>query len=264
MEKCGNYFIEPLCKIGKGAFGYVEKMRLYNSNKHLCGEYARKVFNPEPDILEKVTEEELKRRFKREILYQANLFSKNIVPIYLFDDRVTHPYFVMSLAEGDLDSDLEAGLLFAEDKIKCINDILNGVEAVHEKGYLHRDLKPQNILRYSETCDQKSKTKELCYKVSDFGLVKDTKPDADSTVLTAIGTCMGSRPYMAPEAQLFGEYSIQSDIYSIGKIIKDIGFNNTEVEKVISRCLLMEKSQRYRSVTDLKLELNKALLCTAA
>ncbi|MCW0136018.1 hypothetical protein OIU92_04215 [Escherichia coli] len=56
------------------------------------------------------------------------------------------------------------------------------------KAIYTRDIKPFNVLRFSDGT----------YKVSDFGLVKDTNPEGDTTKLTEIGTRMGSTRYMAP------------------------------------------------------------------
>ncbi|OQX02952.1 MAG: hypothetical protein BWK73_41000, partial [Thiothrix lacustris] len=67
MEEFHSYKIKPISTLGNGAFGYVEKIELYNSGNKLCGFYARKLLNPQPEILESITLEEIKKRFIREV-----------------------------------------------------------------------------------------------------------------------------------------------------------------------------------------------------
>lgn len=243
MEVCGNYLIDPQSHIGKGGFGFVERINLFNHSKHLCGEYARKNFQPDPDLLAQgVAEDELKRRFRREILYQANLSHPNIVPIYLFDDSVATPYFVMELASCDLDKELKSGNLDLTSKLYIARCILCGLKAIHDKGLIHRDLKPQNILRSISGV----------YKISDFGLIKEVQGNSGSTVLTAIGQVMGSRRYMSPEILIECDYCIGSDIYAVGRVFEDMGFKSEKkLSLIVDKCIKYDKSQRYTSVDEL-------------
>lgn len=77
-EQHGNYFIKRIQLIGRGAFGFVEHVKVYNLNKGECGDYARKVLAPEkPELLAQI--EQFRRRFKRRlcinhIAYIAILF----------------------------------------------------------------------------------------------------------------------------------------------------------------------------------------------
>ncbi|WP_251281009.1 hypothetical protein [Escherichia coli] len=70
-EQHGNYFIKRIQLIGRGAFGFVEHVKVYNLNKGECGDYARKVLAPEkPELLAQI--EQFRRRFKREVVYQSH------------------------------------------------------------------------------------------------------------------------------------------------------------------------------------------------
>lgn len=239
----GNYRIEPKSRIGRGNFGFVESINLYNSDMHLCGEYARKNFEPDPELLAQgVTKKELERRFKREIIYQANTIHPNIVTIYIFDDTAEPPYFVMELAEKDLDKVINTETLNLDNKLFIAHCILQGMKAIHDRGLVHRDIKPQNILLF----------KDGSYKISDFGLIKDIEGSSRSTVLTAIGQCMGSRRYMSPEILIDCDYCIESDIYAIGRVFEDLGFNEDKaLAQVVAKCVKYDKSQRFNTIDEL-------------
>ncbi|MDE9567331.1 protein kinase, partial [Xenorhabdus bovienii] len=87
------------------------------------------------------------------------------------------------LAENHLGTELGKDGLQTDEKIRIINMILNGIKYMHEiKRYLHRDLKLENILKFPDGI----------YKVSDFGLVKNTNKESESEVLTNIAVEMGT------------------------------------------------------------------------
>ncbi|WP_448666701.1 protein kinase [Escherichia coli] len=93
MEERGNYLIDPLEVIGSGGFGLVEKIRLYNSQRKICGLYARKILRPD------ATDPELFTRFEREVRYQTECLHTNIVQIFICHLQNAQPWFVMELAE---------------------------------------------------------------------------------------------------------------------------------------------------------------------
>lgn len=240
MEKVFNYYIDPLERLGEGAFGYVEKINLYNSNYDLCGSYCRKVLSPTQDILRSLTIEEVKRRFVREAIYQSKCVHDNVVYIYIFDRNAEKPYFVMDVADNDLQQDIDNNGLSEIDKIEVLKMMLYGLERIHGTGYLHRDIKPKNVLRFSSGI----------YKISDFGLVKDNGGNSDTTILTAIGQIMGTVKYMAPEVLYNAEYSLSSDIYAVGKVVEDLKINSSKYSSLLEKCVAMERKNRYTTVQD--------------
>lgn len=238
-EQHGNYYIQRVSTIGRGAFGYVEHVKVYNLNKGFCGDFARKFLSPiKPEIIQQI--EQFKRRFKREVVYQSNCTHSNIVPIYLCSLYAETPWFIMDKAECDLEHEIMNNLLLPEQKIQVAKMVLNGVSHIHKKGYLHRDIKPVNVLKFSDGT----------YKVSDFGLVKDTNPEGGTTNLTAIGTRMGSTKYMAPEIHYNAEYTAQTDVYAVGKLIDDLKIEDKKIKPIIAKCIKMEKDERYQSIDD--------------
>jgi serine/threonine-protein kinase len=86
--------------------------------------------------------------------------------------------------------------------------IAAGLEAVHEAGLIHRDLKPGNVLLDGQGT----------VKITDFGLVKDF----DATVLTAPGQAVGSMDYMAPEQIRGADVTPQTDVYALGCVMCDL------------------------------------------
>ena len=248
-EQHGNYFIKRIQLIGRGAFGFVEHVKVYNLNKGECGDYARKVLAPEkPQLLAQI--EQFRRRFKREVVYQSHCVHSNIVPIYLCDLFVENPWFIMDKAECDLEHEITNNLLTTDQKISIVKMVLDGVAYIHAKGYLHRDIKPFNVLRFSDGT----------YKVSDFGLVKDTNPEGDTTKLTEIGTRMGSTRYMAPEILYNAEYSVKTDVYAVGRLIEDLNLDDKKIKPIIAKCTRMDKDDRYQTIDDVAFDFAHSFL----
>ena len=117
MEYFRGYCIEPIERLGQGGFGYVEKINLYNASGGLCGAYARKVLSPCKEVSEDVAWEEIRRRFIREVSYQSRCANKHVMPVYIFDKDSENPYFIMGLAEGDLQAILGNSALDDDKKI---------------------------------------------------------------------------------------------------------------------------------------------------
>ncbi|PXW40606.1 serine/threonine-protein kinase [Erwinia sp. AG740] len=243
MEPHGNYYIESLREIGSGSFGVVEEINLYTTSLKKCSnkKYARKkLVNADGDI-------ELVRRFKREVLYQAGCYHANIVPIYLCNLNIEQPWFIMELATNSLSDDIVAGNLTNEEKHSIIKMILCGLDKMHNHNgniLLHRDIKPANILKFSDGI----------YKISDFGLVKNISPNSDTSILTQFPTAMGTEGYMAPEVEKAGDFSVQSDIFSIGVLIDTLGIDG--MDDIINRCTLRRPSARYKNVAEIMAAVN--------
>ncbi|EGT3589793.1 serine/threonine protein kinase [Proteus mirabilis] len=252
-EKFRSYTIRRLGELGSGGFGRVEKVEIINKFGESKGYCARKVLLPEA-----CRYDEVKRRFIREVISQSKCTHKNVVPVYMCNLQIDTPWFIMDLAENDLFKDIKDGTLPSSEKLRIINMILNGVGYIHKRGYLHRDIKPQNILKIAhfDSSVMDSYKENGDYKISDFGLVKNTNPENDSTQLTRIGAGeMGTQYFSAPEAWHLGDFTVQSDIYSIGKVIQLLDVGIPGIEQIVGRCLEWDKYDRYDSVESLKNDL---------
>lgn len=245
MEQCANYFIEPVKVIGRGGFGYVEKINLYNMHRVYCGSFARKVFSP----VDESCREEFLRRFKREVNYQALCHHTNIVPVVLHNLHGDSPYFVMSLAESDLTHDLRAEWMSPLQKLWAFTMILHGIHYLHCAKYYHRDIKPSNVLRFSDGS----------YRVSDFGLVKNADAGAESELLTKVARGMGTEKYAAPEVYA-GVYSERTDIYALGVLLEDMNISQVQgVQQLINMSTMRVPADRYQSVEQMILQTQRII-----
>ncbi|MEZ6189107.1 MAG: protein kinase [Planctomycetota bacterium] len=147
------------------------------------------------------------RRFEREAELAAALEHPNVVSIHDAGRIDGIPYFTMDLIDGESLEDLmERGLEFDE-LIKVLIQVSRGLSHAHERGVVHRDLKPGNIL-----VDARGDA-----HITDFGLARDL---ARLTRLTAVGQAVGTPYYMAPE-QVRGERDVdgRADVYAAGVIL---------------------------------------------
>jgi len=152
---------------------------------------------------------EIKSRFLREAETAAQLSHPNIVPIYTVDEQEGLVFFVMAYVSGDnLAKRLhERGVLTVDETRKVLREVADALAYAHDRGVVHRDIKPDNIL-----LDQTS-GRPL---VTDFGIARAMDSEGDSR-LTATGMAIGTPAYMSPE-QAAGEREIdgRSDLYSLG------------------------------------------------
>jgi serine/threonine-protein kinase len=152
---------------------------------------------------------EIKSRFLREAETAAQLSHPNIVPIYTVDEQEQLVFFVMAYISGDnLAKRLhERGVLTIEETRKVLREVADALAYAHDRGVVHRDIKPDNILLDAVTGRP---------MVTDFGIARAMDASGDSR-LTATGMAIGTPAYMSPE-QAAGEREIdgRSDLYSLG------------------------------------------------
>ncbi|MAO20793.1 MAG: hypothetical protein CMJ35_11960 [Phycisphaerae bacterium] len=155
-------------------------------------------------------------RFEREVDYAARINHPNVVAIIdrgtTRDDR---GFFVMELIDGPtLDGYLETHRPTLEQRLRLFTEICDGVQAAHQRGVLHRDLKPGNIL-----IDQSGRAKVL-----DFGLAKDDLADSVTIARTVAGEFMGTLAYASPEQLRANPDAIDSraDVYALGVILYEM------------------------------------------
>ncbi len=150
----------------------------------------------------------LVERFRREALAAAKIVHPNVVAIHDIgigdDDR---PFIVMELVAGpSLAELLRAGPLPDRRAARIGAGIARGLAAAHAFGFIHRDVKPANVMIAAD---------DLA-KLTDFGLVFEAGEDAPPSDLTMHGAMVGSAAYVAPEQARYGEASAASDLYALG------------------------------------------------
>jgi tRNA A-37 threonylcarbamoyl transferase component Bud32 len=197
----GDY--ELLEEIAHGGMGVVWKARQTSLNRIVALKMIR------AGAL--ATESEV-RRFHREAEAAANLQHPNIVAIHEVGEHNGQHYFSMDYVEGrDLAALVGREPLPARRAARYVQIIAEAIHFAHQRGTLHRDLKPQNVLIDADDRP----------RITDFGLAKLA---SDDSRLTQSGVVMGSPSYMPPEqaAGRLSEIGPQSDVYSLGAILFEL------------------------------------------
>lgn len=271
MLEVGMYIAdryEIVGKIGTGGMADVYKAMDLTLGRNV----AVKVLKPEfSEDLNFVT------KFRTEAQSAAGLEHPNIVNIYdVGSERGMH-YIVMEYVEGiTLKTYIEKkGQLSFKEAISIAIQVGRGIEAAHNKGIVHRDIKPQNIIISTEGK----------VKVTDFGIARVANSNTISSDV------MGSVHYSSPEQARNGFVDGKSDIYSLGIVMYEmvtgrVPFDGDttvavaiqhlqeemvtpsayapnlpiSMEKIILKCTQKNPDRRYASMTALLSDLRKALV----
>jgi predicted Ser/Thr protein kinase len=186
-------------EIGRGGMGIVYRAK----DRRLKRTVAIKLLPPELAF-----RSDIKTRFLREAETAAQLSHPNIVPIYTVDETEGLVFFVMAYVDGEnlAKRIFERGVLPTDEVRRILRDVADALAYAHERGVVHRDIKPDNIIIAAQNGRP---------MVTDFGIARAVS-DGDSR-LTATGMAIGTPAYMSPE-QAAGERAIdgRSDLYSLG------------------------------------------------
>ena len=255
----GRYEIQGV--LGQGGMGAVYKAR----DRELDRLIALKVIRPEL-----ATDPAILQRFKQELILSRNITHKNVVRIYDLGEADGIRFISMEYVDGeDLRTILRREGKFSPKKaITVVEQVCRALDSAHTEGVIHRDLKPQNIMR----------DKHGRIVVMDFGLARSL---GDSG-MTQTGAIVGTLEYMSPEQALGSTLDQRSDIFSVGLIFYELltgkapyqadtaiaslmkrtreeAPSASDVEAsvprslsaIVSRCLERESANRYHSAVEL-------------
>jgi hypothetical protein len=207
IGKVGRYKIT--CLIGEGGMGAVYEAEQDQPRRTV----ALKVIKPG------LASPELLRRFAQESQALGRLQHPGIAQIYDAGTADTgygpQPYFAMEFIRGEgLRDYAESHHLNTRQRLEIVVKVCEAVHHAHQRGLIHRDLKPGNIL-VDETGQP---------KILDFGVARVTDSDAQATMQTDVGQLVGTLAYMSPEQVLADplEIDIRSDVYALGVILYEL------------------------------------------
>ncbi|MCH8277028.1 MAG: serine/threonine-protein kinase, partial [Bacteroidetes bacterium] len=261
-------------ELGRGGMGVVYK----GFDTKLDRTVAIKVLPAEA-----LTNDEDRARFYREAKAAAQLHHPHIASVFEIDEAVPsdapagarpRPFIAMEYIDGEsLSERIERGPLKLEEAVHLASQIAEALEAAHEKDIVHRDIKSGNVMLTA-----KGKAKVL-----DFGLAK-TK---NSTMLTSMGSTLGTIAYMSPEQARGDEVDGRTDLWSLGVGLYEMiagrlpfrteyeqaavySILNEEAEPltslrtgvpmdlewIVSKLMAKDADRRYRSAGDVIVDLN--------
>lgn len=224
-------------------------------------------------------------RFQREAEALAALNHPNIVTIYSVEDVDDSPFLTMELVEGRRLSDMrKSGGLPLKQIFQIAIPLADALASAHEKGVIHRDLKPGNLM-----VDREGRTKVL-----DFGLAKlrqemASEPEATEAItetLSEKSAVVGTLPYMSPEQVDGGPVDERSDLFSLGVVLYEMATGGRPFKgnssaslipeimrdmppdadvvrrelphhfgRIVRRCLEKDPDRRYQAAKDVRNEL---------
>ncbi|MDF9827131.1 WD40 repeat protein [Ereboglobus sp. PH5-10] len=197
----GHFVMEE--EIGHGGMSIVYRARECESNRIVALKMLQLFLLRTPEML---------RRFEIEVRAIANLDHPNIMPMYEVGQHEGIPYFSMKLAErGSLAKNMDAYRGKPRDTARLVAKLARAVFYAHQRGVIHRDLKPGNIL-----LDANGEP-----YIADFGIAKFMNADGDDACHT---TAIGTPNYLAPELVkgTSGEITLAADIYGLGAILYEL------------------------------------------
>jgi serine/threonine protein kinase/WD40 repeat protein len=207
-------------KIGEGGFGIVFVAEQQQPVRRLV---ALKIVKPGMDTREVVA------RFEAERQALAMMDHPNIA--HVFDGGTTEsgrPYFVMELVKGvPITQYCDEHELTPRDRLVLIEAVCLAVQHAHQKGVIHRDLKPTNVLvaAYDGV---------PVPKIIDFGIAKALGERlTDRTLVTSFGGIVGTLEYMSPEQAEFNARDVdtRADIYSLGVLLYELLTGTTPLSR---------------------------------
>ncbi|MCH7885006.1 MAG: serine/threonine-protein kinase [Planctomycetes bacterium] len=272
-----------IAPLGAGGMGEVYRARDAKLDREVAIKVLPDTFARDPERI---------ARFQREAKVLASLNHPSIAAIYGFEESDGKRFLVLELVEGEtLAERLRGGVLPVDEGLEVCKQIAEALEAAHEKGVIHRDLKPGNVMIRPDGS----------VKVLDFGLAKAFSPIdevsptqiAESPTITAAftrpGVVLGTAAYMSPEQARGKPLDKRTDIWSFGVVLYEClggrrpfegetatdliakilerdpdwtglpGDTPLTVQLLLKRCLQKDRKRRLHDIGDARIEIEEAL-----
>ena len=218
MEGTTISHYKVIVKVGEGGMGIVYKAEDTKLKRPVALKFLA------PHLLK---DEEARKRFHREAQAAAALHHPNVCTIHEIGEADGHTFLAMAFLEGEtLDNKIEQGPLPLKVALDIARQIALGLEAAHEKGVVHRDIKPGNVM-----IDAKGQV-----TVMDFGLALLT----EGSKLTKFDTTVGTVAYMSPEQAQGVEVDHRTDIWALGCVLYEMTCGQRPFRGVYDQALLYE------------------------
>ncbi|MCM3870945.1 MAG: protein kinase [Pyrinomonadaceae bacterium] len=232
------------------------------------------------------------RRFKQEARAILTLNHPNILTVFEIGETDSNYYIATEFIEGDtLRQYLWGNQLKIDEAIGIALQVSMALEAAHTAGIVHRDIKPENIMLRNDRF-----VRDRLIKVLDFGLAKlverDAPSDPDAKTMTISntnpGAILGTSGYMSPEQAQGEDVDTRTDIFSLGVVLYEMVAGRApftgptdshvrvslidhdplplshyspevprQLERIASKALAKDRSKRYQTITDLKIDLER-------
>jgi serine/threonine protein kinase/dipeptidyl aminopeptidase/acylaminoacyl peptidase len=191
--------------LGEGGMGQVYQVE----DEVLGGFVALKTIRPEI-----ASDRQTFERFKQEVRLSKEVTDENVCRVFDLDHQNAPPYITMELVEGEtLSARLRReGKMAAAEALPLVEQMAHGLAAAHQKGIIHRDFKPGNVML------ARTLGGGIRAKVTDFGLARTTGAESSIDPSKPVGT----PPYMAPEQLEGGRGTVASDIYALGLVMYEM------------------------------------------
>lgn len=264
MAEPGNSRYKILEKLGEGGVGEV-----YLAEDTVLGRKVAIKFL----AAHRAADTESRKRFIQEAKTQALLNHPNITTFHEVGEEKDKVFLVMEYVEGRVLSDLaKSEKLSIREALDLAIQIAEGLSSAHEKGVVHRDVKPENVLV----------TSKRLAKLTDFGLAKWK----ETSKITQTGTRMGTTHYMSPEQVEGKNVDHRADIFSFGAVLYELLTSKKpfdgeseaaifyellnvapqplaryareippELERVVQKCLAKDPDLRYQHMDELVADL---------
>ena len=226
------------------------------------------------------------RRFEREAHAASSLNHPNIVTIYEIGQSNTTHFIATEFVDGEtLREQISRQRITVDEVLNVSTQIASALQAAHQAGIVHRDIKPENIML----------RRDGIVKVLDFGLAKlgqeeievHSEAPTNPMVHTNPGVVMGTVGYMSPEQTRAADVDARTDIWSLGVVMYEmvsgrrafvgetpsqiivsiiehepapLSINSEvprELQRIITKCLIKNREQRYQTVGDLLTDLKR-------